>query len=1086
MKENIDKRKLIKWKGVFITGIAIVSVLAYLIILVRLLRTEAVQKQDKNNLRFFSSTLTNLNSNESEISSLIENYHANNTMMLNDLVVGYSGYNYVELRSLPIDDQSKMLFNATQYMADCVWLLIVERDGDVVVSDVQENIGYNILKDSKTEIPEKEYYDLCDGKVGYLTVDNPFKDSEQYPGEMLYLYCKPIPGSYDQDGQKFFFLAFSSYIVDKMEDNMEDLSLWVNDSTIGNNGEAFIVDADTDTVRYGTFLGNDRTGAKASDIGFKPDILVDGYKGMSYIDGKKCYVSVRGYSSKLYGMNEYIVSVVPNSNLFSINASLINWNIFLYIIFLTLVIAYSHYIRCETLNKGEDLHNIRIYKIKEHEVFVSKVLMGKIIPVVLVAAVLLLCFGLYFQTLLELSGSFSETVATEEDIMRSVEQSEDLQTAMKDYYDMEYLSRAELISFIVSIYGDDYLNIDVNEGGVVQYGSVDESGNRNVVRDDYNNTIFVLNDSEDLQRLKEENGADNIFLVSDKGVALATSSKYSNFSLPTDQNDPYYELWDILDGRKDTIIKDDPKIYENLIVRSVACPMYYFTCLDENHNTRYVSYAEYMKQGAGGNDVIRHRGLIRMDVVIGEGEMELDSAKPEYVLSNTRISNDGFLTGYVYDEEEDDYKVFYSQKASLIDEYAKDLNISDKAFSGNYNGFQSFDNDLYLNSFRQGGDYYISTSLPVDALCVGSFKSARNHAVYALIIMLLIAACMICVSDTGEEKLYYQESDPFEVFFHWREHGKWKQSTSSQKFEHIFKNCFIILGIVFLISVLCEWKTAGSNSAILYILSGEWDRRVHIFSISACVVIILAAIIITKIIEYVLCLLAEAFGKRIVTMIRMIISIVRIVAVAIVSLYCLYLIGIDGTSLLASAGIMSVVVGLGAQSLVGDLLAGIFIIMEGAMHVGDYVMINGVRGKVVDIGLRITRYEDDNQNIRIICNNELKNFTNMSVKYSVVIYSIPVPYNEDYPRIKKILNDEFLKLYEENRFLKAIPSCQGIQEFAESSVELRIRFMCEEKDRYPVQWFMYDQIMRILMENDITVPFNQLDIHVDNEFIKES
>ncbi len=156
------------------------------------------------------------------------------------------------------------------------------------------------------------------------------------------------------------------------------------------------------------------------------------------------------------------------------------------------------------------------------------------------------------------------------------------------------------------------------------------------------------------------------------------------------------------------------------------------------------------------------------------------------------------------------------------------------------------------------------------------------------------------------------------------------------------------------------------------------------------------------------------------------------------------------------------------------------------MHVGDYVMINGVRGKVVDIGLRITRYEDDNQNIRIICNNELKNFTNMSVKYSVVIYSIPVPYNEDYPRIKKILNDEFLKLYEENRFLKAIPSCQGIQEFAESSVELRIRFMCEEKDRYPVQWFMYDQIMRILMENDITVPFNQLDIHVDNEFIKES
>lgn len=218
-------------------------------------------------------------------------------------------------------------------------------------------------------------------------------------------------------------------------------------------------------------------------------------------------------------------------------------------------------------------------------------------------------------------------------------------------------------------------------------------------------------------------------------------------------------------------------------------------------------------------------------------------------------------------------------------------------------------------------------------------------------------------------------------------------------------------------------------------------------------------------------------------MMHMLISLFKTMAVLLVLLYCLYLVGIDGTSLLASAGIMSVVVGLGAQSLVSDLLAGIFIILEGSLRVGDYVMINGVRGKVIEIGLRITRYEDDNQNIRIICNNELKSFANMSMKYSVVYYNIPVPYNEDYKRIKAILNSEFLKLYEGNRSLKSIPACQGIEEFSESSVDVRVRFMCEESERYNVQRFMHDEIMRIFMENGITIPFNQLDIHVEHEHV---
>jgi small-conductance mechanosensitive channel len=99
----------------------------------------------------------------------------------------------------------------------------------------------------------------------------------------------------------------------------------------------------------------------------------------------------------------------------------------------------------------------------------------------------------------------------------------------------------------------------------------------------------------------------------------------------------------------------------------------------------------------------------------------------------------------------------------------------------------------------------------------------------------------------------------------------------------------------------------------------------------------------------------------------------------------------------------------------------------------------------------------------------------------VVFYYIPVPYNEDYPAIRKLLNKEFIELYETNRALKGIPSCLGIQQFSESSVDLCVKFMCEEGARLDVQRFMYDQIMRIFMENNITIPFNQLDVHIERE-----
>ena len=98
--------------------------------------------------------------------------------------------------------------------------------------------------------------------------------------------------------------------------------------------------------------------------------------------------------------------------------------------------------------------------------------------------------------------------------------------------------------------------------------------------------------------------------------------------------------------------------------------------------------------------------------------------------------------------------------------------------------------------------------------------------------------------------------------------------------------------------------------------------------------------------------------------------------------YCFALFGVDTATLLASAGILSIAISLGAKDMVGDILAGLFIIFEGEFRVGDIVMIGDWRGTVLEIGVRTTKIEDGSKNIKIIRNSNVTDVINMTKRSS--------------------------------------------------------------------------------------------------------
>lgn len=146
---------------------------------------------------------------------------------------------------------------------------------------------------------------------------------------------------------------------------------------------------------------------------------------------------------------------------------------------------------------------------------------------------------------------------------------------------------------------------------------------------------------------------------------------------------------------------------------------------------------------------------------------------------------------------------------------------------------------------------------------------------------------------------------------------------------------------------------------------------------------------------------------------------------------------VDPTPLLAGAGVIGVAIGFGAQTFVGDVVAGFFILFEDLVLVGDLVEVGGVKGIVEEIGVRITKIRDDNGVLHAIPNGEVRKVANHSKAYVNAIVDVHVPYEEDLRRVRPMLSSLAAKVLEEEK-VEPGPVEVKVQELGEGSILLRL------------------------------------------------
>ena len=191
--------------------------------------------------------------------------------------------------------------------------------------------------------------------------------------------------------------------------------------------------------------------------------------------------------------------------------------------------------------------------------------------------------------------------------------------------------------------------------------------------------------------------------------------------------------------------------------------------------------------------------------------------------------------------------------------------------------------------------------------------------------------------------------------------------------------------------------------------------------------------------------------------------------------------GVDTTALVASVGVLTLVVGLGAQPLIADIIAGIFIIFEDEYHVGEIITINDFRGTVMEIGIRSTKLIDAAGNIKIINNSAIGDVINLSRELSLAIVDCDFPYDVPVELVEGLLKENFPKMAENIPAIKEGPFYKGVSMYKDSNVTIKIVAKCLEDDRFQVERDLNREYRKVILENGIDIAYPQVVINYPEE-----
>lgn len=313
----------------------------------------------------------------------------------------------------------------------------------------------------------------------------------------------------------------------------------------------------------------------------------------------------------------------------------------------------------------------------------------------------------------------------------------------------------------------------------------------------------------------------------------------------------------------------------------------------------------------------------------------------------------------------------------------------------------------------------------------------------------------------------------------------WKKKTKWQKASFIISIALFVLSLAFLSTLLFAREIYGDDFANKIYGSEDIPNGFVVIKnafmdagskLIATVIIVFVSFAIYFVANFIIKLFSTG-SKRAKTTTSLIRSLLKYAVILVAIALILSTWGLNVTGIVASIGVLTLIIGLGCQSLISDVVSGLFIVFDDYFSVGDLVIIDGFRGYVEEIGLRAVRINDKVGNIKSINNSAITTCVNLSRSLNAITVTMDASYNEDIERCEAIFARELPKIKEKIPQIVEGPTYKGVSGFEGSGISFAFSIMVKAEDRFQANRDFNREIYQMFVKNDILIPYTQITVN---------
>ena len=578
----------------------------------------------------------------------------------------------------------------------------------------------------------------------------------------------------------------------------------------------------------------------------------------------------------------------------------------------------------------------------------------------------------------------------------------------------------------------------------------------------------------DMQHYADDLNVKYIYAFDQRGRVVVTNSPYDHYSLSNDPADPSYEFRSLLDGVFG-VVQDpvpDDRFHENI---------------------QYIGVSLRSEE-----DLCDGFVMIAVDPALRD---ELISPLTvETVLSNMIIG----LPEHAIAVDKATLDIIATTGIGFKGETVEELGIRKENLTEDFSGFLKISGQTYYAGVSETAELYLVPIVRRTATLDNLLISLRLMLCTALTSLLIIALTMLgyqrVVLDgapAAEEKtaeaepsshgLFSGLSGFFSVQDKWGLEERWgvesvprdKQNPEQRISRIIYRLLLVFCLFILLPTLYASLDRSGSVMELgnlSYVISGNWQKGMNIFALTACVFLLCAMYVSVVLLNRILYLIARVSDMRVETVCLLLKNALKYICAVVFVYYGLAQFGVDTKTLLASAGILSLMISFGAKDLVSDIIAGFFTLLEGSYKVGDFITVGSWYGTVTEIGLRTTKvnYFADT---KIFNNSSMRDIVNSDGKVARMVLNAPISYDADLAEVEAILAEELPAMKDKIPGLTQPPRYESVNSLGDSAVNLRIAIYVASNLRYPALRALTREVKLMFDRRGIEIPFNQIVVH---------